>query len=77
MFDEMLSEVEAGFNVTEMVTDKDSSMNTIYCRYCPEGTITFCSNHSAKTLHTDLQKVKQSKCKVSTTYMYMYTVVIP
>ncbi len=41
MFDDMLSEVkDAGFTVTEMVTDKDSSMNAIYCRYFPEATIT-------------------------------------
>ena len=63
MFDQILLEVkEAGFTVTEMVTDKDSSMISIYCRYFPEGTITYCSNHSAKTFHSDLQKVKQLKC---------------
>ncbi len=71
MFDHMLSEVkDAGFTVSEMVTDKDSSMNAIYCRYFPEGTITYCSNHSEKTLHSDLQKVKQLKCQVSTTFSW-------
>ena len=44
-----------------MVTDKDSSMHAIYCRHFPEGTITYRSNHSAKTM----QKVKQFKCMVS------------
>ena len=63
---EILSEVKSsGFNITEMVTDKDSSMNGIYCRHFPEGTITYCSNHSAKTMHKDLHKVKQLKCMVS------------
>ncbi len=67
MYNEILYEVkEAGFKITEMVTDKDSSMNAIYCRYFPEGTITYCSNYSAKTFHKDLQKVKQMKCQVST-----------
>ena len=66
MYDEILSEVKSsGFNITEMVTDKDSSMNGIYCRHFPEGTITYCSNHSAKTMHKDLHKVKQLKCMVS------------
>jgi len=66
MYDEILSEAKkAGFNIVEMVTDKDSSMNAIYCRHFPEGTIMYCSNHSAKTMHKDLQKVKQLKCTVS------------
>ena len=66
MFDEVLGAAKAaGFTVKEIVTDKDSSMNAIYCRHYPEGTITYCSNHCAKTLHKDLQKVKQNKCEVS------------
>ena len=44
-----------------------TSMNSIYCRYFPEGTITYCSNHCAKTLHKDLQHIKQNKCKVTFT----------
>ena len=66
MYDEILSEAKkAGFNILEIVTVKDSSMNSIYCRHFPEGTITYCSNHNAKTMHKDLQKVKQLKCTVS------------
>jgi len=58
----ILSEAKkAGFNIIDMVTDKDSSMNAIYCHHFPEGTIMNCSNHSAKTMHKDLQKVKQLK----------------
>lgn len=50
MYNEILSEVKGeGFIITEVVTDKDSSMNAIYCQYFPEGTIMYCSNHSAKT----------------------------
>ena len=65
MFDEILGEVrEAGFVMKEIVTDMDSSMKAIYCRHFPKGTITYCSNHSAKTFHKDLQKVKQTKCEV-------------
>ena len=66
MLDEILREVkEAGFIIAEMVTDKDTSMNAIYCKHFPEGTITYCSNHNAKTMHKDLKKVKSSKCEVS------------
>lgn len=65
MLDEVLkSAKEAGFNVTEIVTDKDSSMKSIYWQYFPEGVVTYCSNHCTKTLHSDLQKIKQEKCQV-------------
>ena len=56
---------EADFNVTEIVTDKDSSVKPIYLKYYPEGRVTYCSNHCAKTLHKDLQRIRQSKCQVS------------
>ena len=70
MLDEILGEVKAaGFDVKEIVTDKDSSMNAIYCRHFPEGTITYCSNHCSKTLHKDLEKVKQKKCDVSVSFI--------
>ena len=66
MFDEILTEArENGFTIKEIVTDKDSSMNAIYCKHFPEGTITYCSNHNAKTKHKDLQRVKSLKCQVS------------
>ena len=71
MFDEILTEVkEAGYTIKEIVTDKDSSMNAIYCKHFPEGTITYCSNHNAKTMHKDLQKVKALKCQVNTKCMH-------
>lgn len=66
MFNEILTKAkEDGFTITEIVTDKDSSMNAIYCKHYPEGTITYCSNHNAKTMHKDLLKVKALKCQVS------------
>ena len=66
MFDEVMGKVkDAGFNITEIITDKDSSTNAIFCRHFPEGTITYCSNHCAKTLHKDLEKIKRNKCVVS------------
>ena len=70
MFNEILGEVkEAGFSIAEVVTDKDSSMNAVYCRRLPEGTITYCSNHNAKTMHNNLQKIKALKCQVRHNYI--------
>ena len=66
MLNEVLGKVKTeGFHMSEIVTDKDSSMNAIFCRHFPEGIITYCSNHCSKTLHKDLTKIKQSKCMVS------------
>ena len=45
----ILSEAKKAGFIIELVTDKDSSMNAIYCHHFPEGTIMYCSNHSAKT----------------------------
>ena len=66
MLNSILQKVSsAGFVLSEIITDKDSSMNSIYTRHFPEGIITFCSNHSAKTLHKDLQKIRSLKCGVN------------
>ena len=66
MFNKLMGKAkDAGFVVQEIITDKDSSMNAIYSKHFPEGTITYCANHCAKTLHKDLQKIKQNKCQVS------------
>lgn len=65
MFEEILGKVkEEGFVIGEVITDKDSSMNAIFCKYFPEGTITYCANHCAKTMHKNLQQIKQCKCEV-------------
>lgn len=65
MFSDLLGKVkEEGFNISEIITDKDSSSNAIFCRYFPEGRITYCHNHCAKTLHKDLEKIKKNKCEV-------------
>ena len=73
MFDELIGKVkEAGFVITEMITDKDSSVNAIFCKYFPESTITYCANHCAKTMHRDLQQVKQVKCEVRRLAIHIY-----
>ena len=66
MFEEILGKVKAAeFNIKEIITDRDSSMNAIFCRHFPEGVIVYCSNHCTKTLHKDLERIKKSKCEVS------------
>ena len=50
MLEEVLGKVRKdGFVLQEMIADKDSSVNAIFCRHFPEGTLTYCSNHCAKT----------------------------
>ena len=65
MLDEVLGKAkEAGFVIKEIICDKDSSTNATFCRHFPEGMVTYCSNHSAKNLHRNLEKVKRYKCEV-------------
>ena len=59
MFDEVLGRVKAAdFIIIEIVTGKVSSTNAIFCRYFPEGRVTYCYNHCTKNLHKDLEKLK-------------------
>ena len=53
----MVNVKESGFKIKEIITDKDSSINAIFCFHFPDGTITYCSNHCAKTLHKDLNQI--------------------
>ena len=54
MLDEVMGKVkDAGFSIKEIITDKDSSTNAIFCRHFRD-----CSK---KTLHKDLEKIKRSK----------------
>ncbi len=65
MLEEVLSKVNgADFVIKELVTDKDSTTNAIFCRHFPEGTVTYCSNHCTKNLHKQLEKLKKNKCEV-------------
>lgn len=73
MFNELIGNAKnEGFIVSEIITDKDSAMNSIYCKHFPEGTITYCANHCAKAMHKDLGKIKIIKCEVSITVMMVF-----
>ncbi len=52
------------FSIQELVTDKDLSVNATFCHYFPEGTMTYCHNHYAKTLRKNLEIIKETKCEV-------------
>ncbi len=57
MLDELLGKAkDDGMVVTEIITDKDTYVNGIFCRHYPEGMVTYCSNHCAKPLHKYLEK---------------------
>ena len=75
MLDELLGRVrQDGFVLQEIITDKDTSINGTFCRHFPEGTVTYCSNHCAKTLHKNLEKVKKNKCEVYTMSISFYRI---
>ena len=67
MFDELLKKVKSeGFIIKEIVTDKDSSGNTIFCNHFPEG-----QSHTAPTIpprHStkSCRNIKPTKYTVST-----------
>ena len=64
MPEEVLGKVkESDFVVKDLVTDKNSTTNAIYCKYSPEGTTNY-SNHYTKNLHKHLEKFKKNKCDV-------------
>ena len=74
MLDELLGKAkEDGLVVQEVVTDRDSSINATFCRHFPEGTVTYCSNHCANTLHKDLEKSRRPSVRcVNLFYVNMY-----
>ena len=53
-----------GFNIKQLIMDHDTSGGNIAVDSFPEVQISFCGNHSAKSFHNDLTKLKAVKCKV-------------
>ena len=49
--------------VDQIVMDHDTSANAIVCSQFPDTHITYCGNHTAKTFHSDLSKIRSLKCK--------------
>ena len=69
MLSEILSEAKSeGFVISQLVMDHDTSSSNIACEHFPDILITYCGNHTAKTFHNDLMKIKAICCKVSLSY---------
>ena len=65
MLNEVLGKAkEARFVIKGMICDKDSLTNRTFCHHFPEIMVTYCSNHSAKNMHRNLEKVQRYKCEV-------------
>ena len=65
MLREILESAKAtGFNIQQIVMDHDTSGGNIAVDSFPKVRITYCGNHTAKSFHNDLTKLKSVKCKV-------------
>ena len=64
MLSEILGKVkDAGFCINQLVMDHDTSANAIVCSHFLDVHITYCGNHTAKSFHYELGKIKALKCK--------------
>ena len=63
MLKEILADVKSkGFTMDQIVIDHDTSANAIVCGEFPAIHITYCGNHTAKSFHRDLSKIKSTQC---------------
>ena len=64
MLDELLGKVKLNeYNLDQIVMDHDAASNAIVCSHFPDLHITYCSNHSAKPFHNELNKIKSFSSK--------------
>ena len=68
MLDEILADLigKEKMKITKTVLDKDAACHEVLLSRSPETYIVYCGNHTAKTFHADLEKVKKTPCQVST-----------
>ena len=67
MLTETLGKVkEQGFCINQLVMDHDTSANAIVCSHFPDVHIMYCGNHTAKSFHYELGKIKALKYKCKT-----------
>ena len=67
MLDEILVDLieNEGMTIKKALIDKDASCHEILLTRSPETEIEFFGNHTAKTVHTELERVKKTPCQVS------------
>jgi len=63
------------FNVSKIIMDHDTSGGNIANAVFPEVRIQYCGNHSAKTFHRDLVRIKSVPCKVSISVCYSMSLI--
>ena len=64
MLSEILGKVkDKGYSINQLVMDHDTSASAIVCSHFPDVHITYCGNHTAKSFHYELGKIKSLKCK--------------
>ena len=65
MMDELLKDAKRqGFTISQIIIDHDTFASTIATNHFPNVNITYCGNHTAKTFHGDLNKIRAIWCKV-------------
>lgn len=67
MLDEILVELieKEKLKIKKAIIDKDAACHEVLLSRSPETDIVYCGNHTAKTFHTDLERVKKTPCQVS------------
>ena len=81
MLDEILADLidNERMKIKKAIIDKDASCQEVLLSRSPETEIVYCGNHTAKTFHTDLERVKKTPRQVCFTLVsnrYMYLPVI-
>ena len=73
MLDEILADLIENDRMTikKATIDKAASCNEIILTRSPETEILFCGNQTAKTFHTDLERVKKNALSVECTALYL------
>ena len=66
MLDEILVDVleKEKMTIAKAVIDKDAACHEVLLSRSPETEIVYCGNHTAKSFHADLEKVKKTPCQV-------------
>ena len=67
MVDKILADLIENDRMTikKAIIDKAASCHEIILTRSPETEIVFCGNHTAKTFHTDLERVEKTPCQLS------------
>lgn len=73
MLDEILADLidNERMKIKKAIIDKDALCQEILLSRSPETEIVYCGNHTVKTFHTDLERVKKTPCQVCFSNRYL------